>query len=142
MLDVIRDKPFLVAIIAGGSAQLLKAIAFIIAERRVDYRRLVQTDGAPNLHSAAFAALTMAVGRMAGFDSLVFGFAGCLTAIILVDTMNVKNATSRQKEAVLLIVDRLLNRQPQPDDRIPRLSYSPMDVIAGVVLGVLVALLF
>lgn len=142
MLEAIGDKPFLVAIIAGAGAQLVKVAAFLIAERRVNYRRFVQTDGAPNLHSTAFAALATAVGKSVGFDSLAFGLAGCLTAIILVDTMNVKNATSRQKEAMLLILDRVRRRVPRPEDRTPQLSYTPWDVFSGVVLGVGVALFF
>jgi acid phosphatase family membrane protein YuiD len=142
VLEAIGEKPFLVAIIAGTIAQLFKVVAFLVAERHVNYRRFVQTDGAPNLHSTAFAALTTAVGKSAGFGSIAFGIALCLTAIILVDTMNVKNATSRQKQAMLLILDRVRQRAPRPEDRTPHLSYTPWDVFSGVVVGVGVALIF
>jgi acid phosphatase family membrane protein YuiD len=140
MFDVFDDKPFLVAIVAGAGAQLLKVITFLVAERRINYRRLVQAHGAPNMHSAAFAALAVAVGKLDGFGSLTFALAVCLTAVTTVDTMNVKNAASRQAEAVLLIMDRVRQRAPRPDDRTPRLSYSPADVLSGVVLGVIVAM--
>jgi acid phosphatase family membrane protein YuiD len=140
MLGVLNDKPFLVALIAGTSAQLLKVITFMVAERRVNYRRFVQPQGAPNMHGAAFAALAVAVGRLDGFGSLTFALAVCLTAVIIVDTMNVKNATSRQAEAVFMILDRVRNRAPSPDDRTPRVSYTPVDVFSGVVLGVIVAM--
>lgn len=139
MLDVIRERPFLVAILAGACAQFIKVIGFVAVERRVNYRRLVQTDGAPNMHTTAFAALSVASGIKDGFDSLGFTLAVCLTAIIVVDTMNVKNATSRQAEAILLLMDRVLHRQaPSPRKR---LSYTPMDVFSGLVLGIAVALL-
>ena len=91
---------FLVAILAGACAQLLKVVSYLIIEKRVNYRRFVQTHGAPNMHATAFSALMVSVGLKDGFDSLPFSIAACLTAIILVDTMNVKNATSRQAEAV------------------------------------------
>ncbi|MFQ5512294.1 MAG: divergent PAP2 family protein [Candidatus Krumholzibacteriia bacterium] len=140
MLELIRSQPFLVAITAGACAQFLKVLSFLMLEKRVNYKRFVQTDGAPNMHSAAFSALTAAVGMGEGVDSLAFAFAVCVTAIILVDTMNVKNATSRQKEAVLLLLDRLRKRpDPNPDQK--RLSYTPLDVLSGMVMGVTLAFL-
>jgi hypothetical protein len=142
MLELIRSKAFLVAILAGGAAQLLKVLSFLIIEKKVNLRRFVQTDGSPNMHSAAFSALSMAVGFQVGFDSLAFAFAVCLTAVIIVDTMNVKNATSRQAEAILHITDRVLQRLPSHRLGLSSLSYTPMDVFSGAAVGVGVALVF
>ncbi|UCG53650.1 MAG: divergent PAP2 family protein [Candidatus Latescibacterota bacterium] len=141
MLDIIRDKPFLVAILAGGFAQFVKVISFLIAEKRVNYKRLVQTDGTPNMHSTTFSALAIAVGIKAGFGSLTFAFAVCLAAIILVDTMNVKNATSRQAEAIWLLMERLRKDKPTTTAANTGLSYTPLDVFTGVILGVVFAFL-
>lgn len=132
MLELIRPMPFIVAIAAGMVAQAVKVVSFIVVEKRVNYKRFVQADGTPNLHGTTFSALTVAVGMSAGFDSLVFGLALCITSIILVDTMNVKNATSRQAEAVDQLMERLRGRGPGA----PRgNSYTPIDVFSGVVLG-------
>ncbi|MBP2681144.1 MAG: Divergent family protein, partial [Candidatus Krumholzibacteriota bacterium] len=95
MFDAIREMPFVVAILAGILAQVAKVVSFLLVEKRVDYRRFVETDGMPNMNSTTFSALTIAVGLTAGFDSVVFGLALCLTSIVLVDTMNVRNAHSR-----------------------------------------------
>jgi acid phosphatase family membrane protein YuiD len=139
MLDLIPDKPFLVAIMAGACAQLIKVLSFLALERRVNYRRFVQTDGAPNMHSTAFTALTYAVGFQDGTGSLTFAFAVCLTAIILVDTMNVKTAASRQAEAIDLLLNRMRHRQASAQGTKKALSYRPIDVFSGVLLGILVA---
>ena len=140
MLEMIRSQPFLVAILAGACAQFIKVLSFLILEKRVNYRRFVQTDGAPNMHSAAFSGLAVAVGVSVGFDSLAFALAVCVTAIIMVDTMNVKNATSRHAEAILLIMDRVRKKTPATHERNSGLSYTPLDVFTGMALGVLVAL--
>jgi acid phosphatase family membrane protein YuiD len=141
MLEMLRTKPFLVAILAGACAQFIKVLSFLILEKKVNYKRFVQTDGSPNMHSAAFSGLALAVGFNTGFDSLAFAFAVCLTAIIVVDTMNVKNATSRQAEAILLIMDRVRRKKPAAQERNSRLSYTPMDVFTGLAVGVVIALL-
>jgi hypothetical protein len=141
MFDLIRDMPFVVAILAGVFAQIVKVVSFLVMEKRVDYRRFVETDGMPNMHGTTFSALTIAVGLTAGFGSVVFGLVLCLTSIVLVDTMNVKNAQSRQAEAVALLVERLRGRRWAAGER-RRNSYTPLDVFSGVVLGVVFALLF
>lgn len=141
MVDLISEKPFVVAILAGFLAQLIKVISFLIVEKKVNYRRFVQTDGIPNMHAAAFSALSVAVGMTAGFRSLVFAFSICIASIILVDTMNVKNATSRQAEAVWLLMDRLRRDKEGIPGRKRGNSYTPIDVSSGVFLGVVFALL-
>jgi hypothetical protein len=141
MLDIIRDMPFVVAILAGIFAQVVKVVSFLVMEKRVDYRRFVETDGMPNMHSTTFSALTIAVGFAAGFESVVFGLVLCLTSIVLVDTMNVKNARSRQAEAVSLLLERLRGHRSKTGER-RRNSYTPVDVLSGVVLGAVFALVF
>lgn len=142
MLEVIRSKPFLVAVVAGLAAQALKVVTFLILEKRVNYRRFVETDGTPNMHSAAFAALTVYVGFVEGFDSIIFALSLCLLAMTSVDIWNVKRAHFRHAELVDLILDRISQK---PDD-FPRsrkaLSFTPIDVLAGSVLGTVIALLF
>lgn len=142
MLEAIRSQPFLVAIIAGACAQLLKVLSFLIIEKKVNYRRFVQTHGSPNMHSTGFAALTTAIGLNSGFGSLPFAFAVCLTAVIVVDTMNVKNATSRQAEAIIHIMNRVRRKPLETHHATSTRSYTPMDVFTGLVLGVVIALLF
>jgi acid phosphatase family membrane protein YuiD len=140
MIDTIREMPFIVAILAGILGQIVKVVSFIIMEKKVDYRRFVEADGMPNMHSTTFSALTIAVGLTAGFGSVVFGVALCLTSIVLVDTMNVKNARSKQAEAVALLLERLRGPRSKDGER-RRNSYTPFDVFSGVVLGCVFALL-
>jgi len=140
MLAVLFERPFVIALLAGGCAQLLKVISSLIVEKRLNYRRFVQSDGMPNLHTAAFSALAVAAGLRDGFDSLPFAFALCILSIIIVDTMNVKNAASRQAEMIVY----LLSRVRKDGLTVPRangLSYTPLDVFSGVALGVIVSVL-
>jgi acid phosphatase family membrane protein YuiD len=139
MLDIIQEKPFMVAILAGICAQTIKVISFLLIEKRVEYKRFVQTDGMPNMHSTAFSALAIAVGMRTGFGSLEFAISLCLAAIILVDTMNVKSAASKQAEVIWLLMDRLRKDNPRARAENSGLSYTPLDVFSGVILGVVLA---
>jgi acid phosphatase family membrane protein YuiD len=129
-------RPLVVGIVAGLAAQAFKLLSFLILEKRINFRRLAETDGAPNMHSAAFSGLTAAIARQDGLMSLEFALAAGLTALVTVDIWNVKHAASRQADVVNLIV-RKLNPDHPPGRR--SLSYTVFDVLAGTVLGVALA---
>jgi acid phosphatase family membrane protein YuiD len=134
-------KPYLVAILAGAAAQTVKVLSFLIVEKKVNYRRFVQTDGSPNMYSSAMTALTMYVGFIDGFGSMTFTLSLCLTIMVMVDTWNVKQAHSQQQEVILLLLDRWSAKQPGWARSRKALSYTPVDVLSGSVLGLVITLL-
>ncbi len=138
MLDVTIARPLIIGIVGGLTAQSVKVVSFLLLEKRINFRRLLVPDGAPNMHSAGFAALTVAVGGELGFRSIEFGVVTCFTALVTVDMWNVKHAASRQAEMVDLIVQKLRPGATKPGRR--PLSYSVLDVLAGTAIGVAMAL--
>ncbi len=137
-----RTEPFVVALVAGLAAQAVKVLSFLLLEKRLNFRRFVETDGTPNMHSAAFSALTLSVGLHDGFDSLVFALALCVTAMVSVDIWNVKRAASRHAELITLIVQRVRPGHPPSERARQALSYSPIDVLTGTAMGCVIALMF
>ncbi|HET6347788.1 MAG TPA: divergent PAP2 family protein [Candidatus Krumholzibacteria bacterium] len=133
------SRPLLLGISAGLTAQAVKVLSFLVLEKRINFRRFVETDGAPNMHSAAFAALTVGVAQYSGLPSLEFAVTGCFSALVTVDMWNVKRAASRQAEVVDILLSRLRPQGPVPERR--PLSYSVLDVLTGTVLGVAVGLI-
>jgi acid phosphatase family membrane protein YuiD len=132
------SQPLLVGVVGGTIAQAMKVVSFLLLEKRINFRRLLEPDGWPNMHSAGFAALSVAVGYSAGFRSLEFGVAACFTALVTVDMWNVKRAASRQAEVVDVIVQKL---RPGAVTRARRpLSYSVLDVLTGTAIGVVTGL--
>lgn len=142
MTGFFATRPFLVAILAAFIAQTIKVASFMIVEKRVNYRRFVQTDGSPNMHSAAFSSLTLYVGLLQGFASIEFSLALCVTAMVSVDIWNVKNAASQHAELIDLILERVSEQRGVSFERSRKaLSYTPLDVLSGTALGIVVALL-
>jgi acid phosphatase family membrane protein YuiD len=139
--ELFTAKPYLVAILAGATAQVIKVLSFLIVEKKVNYRRLVQPDGSPNVHSSAMSALTMYVGFIEGFGTMTFALSLCLTLMIMVDTLNVKHAHSQQQEVVLILLDRWQPKHAAWITSRKALSYTPMDVLSGTALGIVMTLL-
>ena len=142
MFNTIHAQPFLVAMLAGLTAQVIKVISFLIVEKRVNYKRFVQPGGSPNMHSAATAALSIYIGFVDGFTSIVFALSLCLTVMVSIDTWNVKGAHSKHQEFIMLILDRVSVKRGGLERSRKALSYTPVDVFTGLALGVLISLLF
>jgi acid phosphatase family membrane protein YuiD len=143
MTNLLANNAFIAAIVAGLSAQAIKVLTFLFIEKQVNYRRFVETDGAPNMHAAAFAALTTQVGITEGFTSIVFALALCVTVMASVDTWNVKRAASRQAELLVMLLDRISAARGESAQIVrsrKALSYTPVDVLAGTILGIAVTL--
>ena len=141
MTGFFATHPYLVAILAAFAAQAVKVASFMILEKRVNYKRFVETDGSPNMHSAAFSSLTLYVGFLQGFRSIEFSLALCVTAMVSVDIWNVKNAASRHAELIDLILERMSAQRGVSFERSRKaLSYTPLDVLSGTALGIIVAL--
>lgn len=150
MLDLIRDKPFLIGIIAGAAAQAIKVLTFLLLEKRVNYRRFVQSEGVPNMHSSAMAALSLAIGLKEGFGSPLFALTLSLSSLIFVNTIGVKNHASQQAEVVDLMLQRIVRRKrgklgSKADiEKYQRIAegvrYAPIDVLTGIALGAVIAL--
>lgn len=132
-------RPLLVGVLAGAAAQAVKLASFLLLEKRINFRRLVETDGAPNMHGAVFAGLSTAIAQQEGLSSLLFAVAGCFTALVTVDLWNVKRAASRQAQVVDLLINRL-RPQGRTGGRRP-LSFTVVDVLAGTALGITLAFL-
>ena len=132
---------FLAAVIAAAAAQALKVVSFLLLEKRVDFKRFAEPAGTPNMHSAAFGALTLYVGLTDGFGSLAFSLALCVSAIASVDIWNVKRAASRHAEVIELILDRISRDEDDFARSRRALSYTPVDVLSGTFLGCVVTLL-
>jgi len=137
MFDGALARPLVVGVVAGLAAQTFKLFSFLVLEKRINFRRLAETDGAPNMHSAAFAGLTTAIAQRNGIGSLEFALAASLTALVTVDIWNVKHAASRQADVVDSIVRRLRPDLARAARR--KLSYTVFDVLAGTALGVALA---
>jgi acid phosphatase family membrane protein YuiD len=137
MWDTPLARPLVVGIVAGLAAQTFKLFSFLILEKRINFRRLVETDGAPNMHSAAFAGLSAAIALDDGLASLEFALAAGLTALVTVDIWNVKHAASRQADLVDTIVRRVRPDLQGAERR--TLSYTVFDVLAGTGVGIALA---
>ena len=125
-------------------AQGLKVVTSLIVEKRLNFRRFLDTGSMPSSHSSSVTALATAVGLQEGISSTAFAIAAVLACVVMFDVTGVRRAAGKQASVLNKIVD---NIQHKDGIRLIEgnlkelLGHTPMEVIAGAVLGIVIALI-
>ena len=145
LYEIITNKVLVGPICAWAVAQLLKVFVTLAQKKRLDLRYLVISGGMPSAHSAMVTALATSVAVTQGLGSAAFGIATILALVVLYDAAGVRQSVGQQSAILNRIVQELRDRRPIAElerDLREFIGHTPFQVIAGAVLGIIVAWLW
>ena len=124
-------------------AQGLKLIISGIKSRKIDPTLLITTGNMPSSHSAAVTTLLTAIGLYDGFG-YPFAIALVLALVVVHDSFGIRHQAG--KHAILLNemkhrLNMVENYQFEEKKLKESLGHKPLEVLVGVILGVVVALI-
>ncbi len=129
---------FLASLVAQG----IKILLGMVRTRHFDFRWLLGTGGMPSAHAAGVSAVSTSVGIQTGFDSPLFAIALAFTIITLFDAQGVRRWSGRQAQVLnRLIADLYFKRQIEEQRLKELLGHTPVEVLAGMGVGIAIALL-
>lgn len=137
--EAMQKSPLLVACSCGLLVQLMKGVAFLVKEKRVNFRRFVQTGGMPSSHSAAVCALSTAIGSVQGYTSPLFSVTAFFSFIVMFDAAGVRRAAGKQARILNQLVHEHLKRARE-ERLLELLGHTPFEVFVGGAIGILYAL--
>lgn len=145
LFDLLLNKPLISAVIAWALAQILKAFHARIFLKEFHLERLIGPGGMPSSHSATVVALMVTIGRQEGLASPLFAIAFALALIVMYDAMSVRRQAGEHAKALNIIIQQMLDENQNSDQRLHAfkevLGHTPLQVLAGIVLGVVVGFL-
>jgi acid phosphatase family membrane protein YuiD len=142
MKALLDNRILVAAFIAWAIAQLTKTVYELIRYRKLRLSRLVSAGGMPSSHSALVTGLATATGRVAGIESAAFAISLVLAAIVMYDAAGVRRAVSIQARILNQMIDEAFQGKPFAEKRLRELiGHTPIQVIVGGLLGVVVALI-
>lgn len=128
------------ALTAWFLAQLIKGVFYFIKEKRVNFRRFVGAGGMPSSHSALVASLATAVGLREGWDQGITAITLIFAVVVMYDAAGVRQAAGRQAITLNKIIDELFEEGEFNQERLKEfLGHTPVEVIAGAALGIVMA---
>ena len=143
-VDFITNPFLLTGLGSWFLAQVLKTIIHAIINKKIIWERLVGDGGMPSAHSATVTSLAMITALRCGWGSFEFAVAFILASIVCHDAMGVRRETGRHA----VVLNELLQAfEKLSDDELPEqklkifVGHTPVQVVAGMGLGILGALL-
>ena len=122
-------------------AQGIKIAIGALHSRRFDFRWLIGTGGMPSTHAAGVSAISVTVGQLNGFDSPLFAVAAAFTVITLFDAQGVRRWSGRQAQVLNKMLEDIYFKRRIQEQRVKELlGHTPLEVIAGMTVGVLTAM--
>ena len=157
-----------VAFLAWLIAQVLKTLINFLLTKEFVWERMVGAGGMPSSHSALVCSLTVALSRKLGFTSPEFAAvvmydamgvrraageqAKVLNKIVEMTSDNIREMFAPQKKSdIRNLFIRRKNMEKDPEEERKReegkallkelLGHTPLEVLAGALLGIAVAML-
>jgi acid phosphatase family membrane protein YuiD len=134
---------FLLApLVAWTIAQVAKVLLTSYRQRRLNLRVLAETGGMPSSHSAIVMGLTAAIGKYSGVGSAAFAIALIFTFVVMYDAAGLRRAAGRQAEVLNRLVEDLVHMRGVQEQRLRELlGHTPLEVIVGAAIGLVVGIL-
>jgi acid phosphatase family membrane protein YuiD len=140
---VLPDSPLVVAGVTAIVIQITKFVAYGVANRRIDFERLVSTGGMPSSHTGSVTALSASAAFREGIASTEFQIAAFFSIIVIYDAAGLRRAAGRQAMVLNRLVDQMVNehrilvRGERPLREL--LGHTPFEVVVGAIFGLIFA---
>ena len=130
------------AVTAWAIAQGLKPVIGYIRTRTWNWSLLLRAGGMPSSHSTLVAATAHGVGLFHGFNTPLFAVAVTLAIIVIYDATGVRRQAGKHAETINAIIRDLASGQPHWQETQEQLKevlgHTPIEAVAGTVLGIVV----
>ncbi|NOH03722.1 MAG: divergent PAP2 family protein [Chloroflexi bacterium] len=141
LLGIFQNRVLIAVLIAWLLAQGLKVPTEYLRSRRWLWTMIFAAGGMPSSHTALMVAGTLAVGLYHGFDNPIFAIAVAVTMIIAHDAAGVRRQAGKHAERINLLFEELLKGHIWNEDELKEvIGHTPLEVIGGIILGLLVAI--
>lgn len=144
IMDLIHNRIFVASISGWFVAQVLKTLIHMWFNRKFVAERLVGSGGMPSSHSATVCALATAAGIEYGGGSFQFAMAAIFAIVVMYDAIGVRRETGIQARVLNEMMELFdkMGKEMSVEEKLKEfVGHTPLQVFAGAVLGIVIALL-
>ncbi len=143
LTQILHNKYIWVPFFTWFSIQLFKVVWDLIETRKLNFKRIMGAGGMPSSHSAIVMAITVMVGKNAGFDSWEFALSLVFSGVVMYDAAGIRRAAGKQATLLNKIIETpgLTGVQVQ-EKLVEVLGHTPFQVFVGAIIGIIVGSIF
>ena len=139
----IQNKYIYVPVLLWFFIQLYKVIYDLITTKKFNFKRIIGAGGMPSSHSAIVMAITIMVGKEAGFDNWPFAMSLVFSSVVMYDAAGVRRAAGKQATLLNKIIETPGLTGMQVQERLVEvLGHTPLQVLVGAIIGIIVGSIF
>ena len=137
-----------VSLLSWFVAQVLKTIINFVLLGRFQLERMWGDGGMPSAHSATVTAMVIATARSEGIHSAIFAVAAVVAIITMHDAMGVRRETGEQAKVLNKMLEQWIEVTEKNHPFLQNMhlkemvGHTPLQVMAGFALGILVGFLY
>lgn len=136
-------KYIIVPIATWFSIQLFKLIYDLVTTKQFNFKRIMGAGGMPSSHSAVVTSLATLIGKHEGFDTSMFAVSLIFACVVMYDAAGVRRAAGKQAKLLNKIVQTPgLSKVEVSEKLVEALGHTPIQVIVGAVIGIVVGIIF
>lgn len=142
---MLRNQVLISAIMGWVVAQFLKTLIDFALNKNFNAERLVGSGGMPSSHSATVCGMTTAAMLEYGVGSFEFAVSFVVSMVVMYDAIGVRRETGKQAKLLnsILMENPLklkINAEVLQEKLKEYVGHTPLQVMAGAILGILLAL--
>ncbi len=139
---VITNKCLYVPFFVWLSIQIFKVIYDLITTKKFNFKRIMGAGGMPSSHSAVVTCLATLIGRSEGVDSSMFAISVIFSMVVMYDAAGVRRAAGKQAHLLNKIIEIPSLSGVEVQERLVEvLGHTPLQVVVGAIIGIVVGLL-
>lgn len=141
------------------TAQVIKTVLYLIKHKKLSLERLTGAGGMPSAHSAVVCSLVISTVRTEGIASTTFAIVFAFAFVVMYDAMGVRRAAGLHAREINKLkklikefddelqdeldekIDIYLNNSKEMKDLKEFLGHTPIEVLGGALLGIILTLL-
>ncbi|MCE5196460.1 MAG: divergent PAP2 family protein [Negativicutes bacterium] len=140
--QLLTNRYIVAAFIGSILAQVLKVFVYFLLDHRWNWRLASKSGGMPSSHTAAVVALTTTIGRYQGVDSVLFAVSTVFSIVVMYDASGVRRAAGDQAKLLNSIIYTIPDLQDLQIKQLKEiLGHTPIEVLAGGILGIIIGFL-
>lgn len=141
--DIIHNKYIWVPFFTWLSIQVFKVIVDSIKLKKLNLRRLCGAGGMPSSHTAVVMVISIMIGKNVGFGSYAFAATFIFSLIVMYDAAGVRRAAGEQASLLNKIIETPGLSGLEVQKRLMEaLGHTPIQVLVGAIIGIVVGAIF
>ena len=139
-MTIFHNYVLIAALSAWTAAQIIKVPFEYLRSRTWDWALLLRAGGMPSSHSSLMIGATHAIGLYLGFDSPLFALSIAVSMVVLYDATGIRRQAGMHAALINAMIRDLAAGHPLKEEQLREvLGHTPLEVIAGMLLGVIAA---